>query len=435
MLTLRITKGRLLGVSRTLYHTGLLVGRGNSCDWVLPDTECILSKQHFRIAWADSLYLLTDTSSNGVFHNHDSQPIGRDRSVVLADGDVIVLGDYEMSVELQQAARSPGVEPWDDGGFQDAGSSPFDANEAVFPALSGARAPSPAPATEPDHVPLETAYFRPPDPIDALPDDWFLRLNESTPEPTPAAVQGQAAQAAVRASDPPPPPDPRSAGPAAPGESGDAVLLAAFLAGAGLNPSMLSGEDPAAVLRATGATYRLMVEGLRNLLAVRASLKNEFRIDRTVIAATNNNPLKFSVDADQAMQQLLRAVRPGYLSAEAAVRQAFEDIQRHELAASIGMRAALGTLLRRFDPQMLKERLERQSLLATILPTARRSRYWELYEELYGQIAAEAEDDFQSLFGRGFSQAYEQQIHLLSDSPPAPAPGGAPSARPGDGNR
>uniref|UniRef100_UPI0013B3BF6B type VI secretion system-associated FHA domain protein TagH n=1 Tax=Azospirillum brasilense TaxID=192 RepID=UPI0013B3BF6B len=204
----------------------------------------------------------------------------------------------------------------------------------------------------------------------------------------------------------------------------EGALLAAFLEGAGLPPTALSGTDPAAAMRAAGCIYRQMVEGLAGLLAVRASLKNEFRIDRTIIGARNNNPLKFAVDPASTAQQLLEPPRPGFLRGEDAVREGFRDIQQHELATSVGMHSALSALLRRFDPTTLKERLDRQSLLASILPAARRARYWELYEDLHKEIVAEAEDDFQSLFGREFAQAYERQVRNLSapeDSPPRKA--------------
>ncbi|WP_349602357.1 type VI secretion system-associated FHA domain protein TagH [Azospirillum argentinense] len=465
---------------RTLDRTGLIAGRGNSCDWILPDAECILSNQHFRISWVDGQYVLTDTSSNGVYHNHAEHPIGRGGSVALADGDSLVLGDYEMAVSLAQAAVPAAVSPWDEGVFQDSFGDPFQVNRGAEP-FPGLRTPeAPPAATHPDHVPLDQAYFQPPNPIEELPDDWLESLGMPAPPssgglapfgnaeagpagrnaaPFPfdlddldpqALKQNAAVQPAplgttpaadtARPSPPATPATPIASLPAQPEpapavaaqpvspppsaapspSAAEGALLAAFLEGAGLPPTALSGTDPAAAMRAAGCIYRQMVEGLAGLLAVRASLKNEFRIDRTIIGARNNNPLKFAVDPASTAQQLLEPPRPGFLRGEDAVREGFRDIQQHELATSVGMHSALSALLRRFDPTTLKERLDRQSLLASILPAARRARYWELYEDLHKEIVAEAEDDFQSLFGREFAQAYERQVRNLSapeDSP------------------
>ena len=41
---------------------------------------------------------------------------------------------------------------------------------------------------------------------------------------------------------------------------------------------------------------------------------------------------------------------------------------------------------------------------------------WEAYQELFGQLSAEAEDDFHQVFGRAFLQAYEDQLDRLNNS-------------------
>ena len=69
--------------------------------------------------------------------------------------------------------------------------------------------------------------------------------------------------------------------------------------------------------------------------------------------------------------------------------------------------------LKRFDPTTLEKRLKSHSVIESILPAARKAKYWELYEELYKEIAREAEDDFQGLFGREFATAYERQVKKL----------------------
>lgn len=440
------------GAVRTLDRAALVVGRGQTCDWILPDAERVLSNQHLRISWIDGHYILTDTSSNGVFYNHASEPLGRDRSVALTDGDILALGDYEMAVSIGAALAAAPEPPWMSGTFQDDADDVFGVNappsdtRGFDPGFGSGFAPQP-PATHPDHLPADREFFRPPSPVPASPapvpelpagggDLWFLNPGDadlapplpsrSEPDALPAEEASPPLPAAPwREAAPPdvptpavPPMAPSATRPVADATprpaAAESSLLAAFLEAAGLEPNALAGEDPVAVMRTAGAAYRAMVEGLRNVLAIRASLKSEFRIDRTVIGSANNNPLKFSVDAADTARQLLAAPRPGFLPPREAIRQGFQDIQEHELATAVGMQSALEALLRRFDPEALKKRLDKQSLLASILPAARRAQYWELFEAHYGQIAAEAEDDFQALFGREFAQAYQNQIRSLS---------------------
>ena len=47
------------------------------------------------------------------------------------------------------------------------------------------------------------------------------------------------------------------------------------------------------------------------------------------------------------------------------------------------------------------------------MPAARKARTWELFCATYGEIVREAEDDFQSVFGREFARAYDAQMRKL----------------------
>nr|BFE92957.1 hypothetical protein GCM10020185_34930 [Pseudomonas brassicacearum subsp. brassicacearum] len=39
---------------------------------------------------------------------------------------------------------------------------------------------------------------------------------------------------------------------------------------------------------------------------------------------------------------------------------------------------------------------------------SRQAQYWQQFTELYSNISREAQEDFQDLFGREFSRAYEE---------------------------
>jgi type VI secretion system protein len=184
-------------------------------------------------------------------------------------------------------------------------------------------------------------------------------------------------------------------------------MLAAFCAGAGLDPHLLAHEDPLDLMRSMGRLCREMTGGLRDVLSARASIKSEYRVEQTMIGSINNNPLKFSPDADQALAALLGRPRPGYVGGPEAVRDGFDDLKAHELALLSGMQTAVAALLREFDPAQLTRRLERKSLLQNLVPGARRAKYWDAYENHYKQIVAEVADDVRGTFGRAFAKAYE----------------------------
>ncbi len=222
---------------------------------------------------------------------------------------------------------------------------------------------------------------------------------------------------------PPPPPPPVRPPPrreAAPqpvhgrGAPAGASPLQAFLAGAGVDANAVSEAEAAELMHQVGVVFRETVQGLLDVLAVRSSLRDNMRVaDRTTIRPRNNNPLKHSATLESAIDALLLHPHPGFLPADRAVRDSFRDIKAHELAVMAGMQVALHALLRRFDPDQLEKRIQQHSLWDSILPANRKAKYWELFRDLYQQIAREAEDDFHGLFGREFSRAYEEQAKKL----------------------
>ncbi len=192
-------------------------------------------------------------------------------------------------------------------------------------------------------------------------------------------------------------------------------LLTAFMAGLGTgDPNEV--KDPAALLQGAGALLRALTTGLTTTMMARAQFKSELRLGVTTIRRTENNPFKFSVSPEEALERLLLRPNPAYLPPLEAARGAFEDIQAHEMAMIAGLRAALRALLARFEPSALEARLDAATGLDRLLPMARKSRYWDLFNETYGQVAADAAEDFMQLFGEAFTRAYEDQIRRLSQA-------------------
>ncbi|HYS15123.1 MAG TPA: type VI secretion system-associated FHA domain protein, partial [Burkholderiaceae bacterium] len=52
-------------------------------------------------------------------------------------------------------------------------------------------------------------------------------------------------------------------------------------------------------------------------------------------------------------------------------------------------------------------------------PVNRRAKLWEQFGDQYAEILREVEDDFDSLFGKAFLQAYEAQLAELARAPNA----------------
>ncbi len=463
-------------ITRVVDHGQITIGRSADSDWVLPDPEQLLSREHCSIECRDDGYYVTDMSANGVFINTTVQPLGKGQTTRLKEGDIIAIGEYEIHVSMTDVAGQQGS------GLTElfALSEPLQAQPAPIPhdVLHAAVGPSspgslvaalpqllpgwpqvlvpedadllrnlelaapsaPPLASELEHLPSVRESFELPKPVkdtagagDAnviLPLDWDITSGHRlTPDEPPAAstAASQSAQPAKAATVSPPQPEPcppppveiqpppvtpSQASPAP--DAGVRAVLQAFVEGAELPQLTISDAELPEFMRTLGKTFRQTVQGLREVLMARSRIKRDIGTRGvTVLGPVANNPLKFSVTVEEAMFTLLTKQGPAYMPLLQALGEGFNDIKTHELAMLAGTQAALAHILQRFDPHTLEARLGQPGVLDKILAGGRKARYWDLFTNLYAEIAREAEEDFQELFGREFARAYEEQLRKL----------------------
>jgi type VI secretion system FHA domain protein len=179
---------------------------------------------------------------------------------------------------------------------------------------------------------------------------------------------------------------------------------------------LAAGVDPANVppetAGALGLILRSVVQGVIEVLQARAEIKNQFRLPLTRVKTAENNPLKFAVNAEDALSSLLGRRTAGYLAPVEAFEDAFNDIRFHQLAMLAGMRAGFEEVMSRFDPERLQEAFDKQ-VKRGVLSMSSKSRYWELYAEQFRELSGDPEEAFRRLFGEEFASAYEKQLDGL----------------------
>ncbi len=430
----KITPGQC--AEKSMDQGRMAIGRSSDNDWVLPDPERLVSSQHCVIQYKDGRYYLTDNSTNGVELVKAGIRMRRGNSEPLQDGELIRIGDYEIQARIDFNVQAVDSQPF-------AGESP-NSFEALMGAVVSPPAPTPMiapqfhgassmatlpdlfdflsptavpPPTVADHVPSEQHDFRPPAPVAVplvekpvvqgavIPEDWDLFGDAPAPAPVANAAPAPAPIAPAPIA-PPPVVEPVALAVADAAQPAD--VLQAFLRGAGLDQLRLDQADASAQMESIGRSYRLMVEGLIDVLRARASLKGEFRMQQTMIRPAENNPLKFAPNADEALLLLLRHGNQAFMAPDIAVRDSFDDLRAHQLAVMAGVEAAIKHLLTRFEPAQLEERMGKPGGLSSIFNGSRQAQYWQQFTELYSNISREAQEDFQDLFGREFSRAYEE---------------------------
>lgn len=513
-------------------EAGGTLGRSASCDWTLPDAGNTLSARHAAFSHNGHGFVVTDTSTNGVYLNTVDAPLGRGQSAALSHGDTLYISDYIISVAMVKDAAPPAYRP-PAPPYQPA-QQPFPAGPAPGgwplaapaarqiddrfgsalpdlapfppqPGLTPAFGQQPAPHAQPPHVatpmpqsltaisgtPSPAPPVAPAMPAQMIPDDFdFSDLMAPpmarpaapalTPAPWPAAASpppaafdtpplaaspvsaphqtafGQPLPASPAVAVPPPPapepaavadplamlrqraiaraasidlsrpqgepaPAPRPAiaavampGGAMPGGLGSegGGEMAAFWTALGLDLEAIPPASRQDALSELGRALRETAAGLVAILSARKSLKDEFRIEQTRLAALENNPFKFFRSGDDALRRVIVEGKPGYLPLDRAVQQGFADIQAHEIATVVAMQNALRKLLAQMAPASIESGVE-PGLLGR---KPDKSRLWERYVAIHAGLAGDLDRTTREMLAEEFAKAYAEQTQNTGET-------------------
>jgi type VI secretion system FHA domain protein len=194
------------------------------------------------------------------------------------------------------------------------------------------------------------------------------------------------------------------------------ALKQAFLRGAGVAPEAISADLTPELMELLGKLMANSLQGAIDLLALRSLVKQEAKADVTMVMYRNNNPLKFFPDSQTVLTQMLRKKMPGFMEPLESVDDAWHDLRGHQMGVVAGNRASMQALMARLDPSRFEAQLAPAGLLDKLVPSRRAAACWEQYARHHGAIAAEAQDQFKTLFGADFLAAYEAEVERFNSS-------------------
>lgn len=376
------------------------IGREQHLDWCLPDPDRIVSGHHCQVRYEDGAYWLNDISTNGTFVNGAA---GRVKSPYrLANGDRLQIGGYHILVTI------------DGGEAPAAAAPPYPKERFVTPEDIWA-----SPSTPPE--PVDRRWFtdkqrqdhgvRAPDVLEQFIDLPTARPSARSPisedfTPIPAAPLGNVPGSMIseHGDGMPALAIPQPTSPARPNLqalSADEFLKLVCEA-AGLPAQAMSGRDSRDVARDIGLVLRTATEQMTILLQGRASAKRITKsANRTMIGSTNNNPMKFTRDAAEALEIMFQLSRAGYLDAPSSFREAFEDIQTHERATFAAMQKALSRLTEDLSPESVEDKV------TGVAFASRKARAWEIYVQRWTAKTEHYENGILDVFFAYFSEVYD----------------------------
>ena len=345
------------------------IGRALDNDWVLPDTQRYLSGHHARIHFRQGAWYLEDLSTNGVYINDASSPLGRRSPYALHNGDVLRFGEYrvQVSIEAEKPLPAPGT-----------GTLAQMAVDNVIP-------------LRPDmgHDDLGASLN-----IEAL-------IPSSIPDVGPRATDDvgtlSAQQRLSRL---------RSAARARQDGRGGVALadvrngLQAFCRGAGVDPARIPAEADARILHLAGQLLRETLLGLKEVLRAQQTFRERYGIEAPSDAEIHS-PLERATD--EYLQQLLQGHERRDLDAVIQLRTVFRRAGEHAAAMDPALRAALVQFLAHLAPANIEAPVADRS------GQAQPAASWERYRDVYMNLLHATGSELPHLFTEALAQAFARE--------------------------
>ncbi|MCG2592480.1 FHA domain-containing protein [Ramlibacter sp. XY19] len=324
----------------------LVLGRDADCPVCLPAPQKNISRRHLGVWNEDNtLHFEVLSATAGIEVDGAAYPPGASGS--LAPGQVLVLGDYRISVSFEPDTVVTPPDPWAD----------FEKEAAQLVASVSATQP------------LEEDPF----------GEWGFQSTFAPGTPMGALDAGGLAQGG----------------------------LASFFNGLGL-PGAKAEDLTRAELEAMGRLTRTALQGLLQAVqAASASRQPAGADDRTTLEAPAVNPLRMETPLESKLWYLFggQAAAAGCIAPDRAVGELVDQLMAHERAMGEALQEALAGVLEEFAPDALKARL-----LAGGSKLFESARAWDAYAKDYAEHAAMREAWIRVLLDRHFAPAYAQAL-------------------------
>ena len=390
---------------KTFGRVGGRIGRAADCEWVLPSPY--VSRHHATVSHSGNTFYIESTGENGLALNDPTQMLPRFDRHALKDGDRLFIDEMEIVVTLAGAGTSSEAAPAIPE-LHASSSGPLDPSPDDLDPLKRLLGDAgPLAETAERAIPWNNSssladHFAPPrleqaaSPVAAtsIAEDW----DDESIERSIGAPPVTGAIAALRTE--------------------GAAMSASYSA-----PIATQSRADSAAAPVPSDVLRSMLQGLINERQSRAQMAAELRLRSLSLAPSNPNPLHHAVNAEDALRLLAPLPEAGRMTGAQAVTDALDEIRAHQLATSAAIHAAFQSMLSCFEPRALEARFDRRLKHAGVLPIGAKFRYWQLYVELFEELASGADSGFQKLFGEAFAEAYETQLTALKGRAPQPAHG------------
>ncbi|WP_409425649.1 type VI secretion system-associated FHA domain protein TagH [Pseudoalteromonas sp. RW-H-Ap-1] len=190
----------------------------------------------------------------------------------------------------------------------------------------------------------------------------------------------------------------------------DKALSDAFLKGLGIKEELKNSLDNEKLWFEMGQGLNLLLTELMESLRQRAIVKNKLRLNHTMFQAEQNNPLKFSANIDDVIQNLFIRNSASFLSSNESIKESFIDTRKHEHALLAGADGVLKGMLSQVSPMQINQQANDNSNVLKIIPGQTEAKCWKLYQNLYDELSHDVNSKGAMALSDDFLKAYNDRI-------------------------
>ncbi len=362
-------------------YAKLTFGRSEECDWTLPDPGRVVSGKHGEIIKFGEQYLVKDLSTNGIFVNNSVTPVGQGNEIGLSSDDILMLGEYQIEVLIDVNI----VEQSIDNQFH-----------AAKPSL----------VTQPSSTALSNDFGLAASEImkEDIPSDFKLDLglvDDFIELESQEIIHDKLAQES----------DLPLSSQALSVQTGRINEMASFIRGMNIDSNLIPNENREEWFEQVGRSFSLMLIGLMNTLHNRAEFKQSYRLNHTSFKKSENNPLKFSANLEDAIHNLYNRKASSFLPPDKAIEEAFGDIENHERALMRGVKGTVSSVMSLIEPTAIYRDAEsKSSLLNKIIPARKYVHRWRVFEGIHNELKDEIIDKETPFYLDDFAKHYELSL-------------------------
>lgn len=432
-----VKSGASVPVRRNVHFNeeGGMIGRSDSCDWVLKDTKNYISGHHVSIICVDDTYFIKDESTNGTFLKHPYKKLPKGHPVKINASDIFIVGDHEIQARysyneyaqddvigsINKSQTQENIIPNDDFLFESEADSfgKVEANttDDILDLLDDTSGDDQLGDTFDTIVmDAEKELFTDIIPNKAIGDDF----NDDTMELEDQAIDAHLEPfdehfnipAFNTVEDEPVARQHKNVSEEAGKKQPVNALMNSGLnmleEKLGLDLTTVSAEELGRILGEIGDIVLATLENLGNAVQIKEKVKQDLRLSAIHFDPQTNNPVMLGSSAIQLLQEQNSGL--GMVKLSDAVTNSIMEINQHSVALHTATKNMMNITAMKFAPKQLEHRFESNGTLHGESPTP--ARMWKAYAETFNTLHT-SPDIGVDMIEKEFSKEYEKINNAL----------------------